>query len=270
VAADQSLPSDWKQAVLLAEVEAQTACPTAWSGGCMAGGPSAIDHGYLLIAHALQRRGIAASQAVVDGEKKDHLWVRRAPASNDWNAAKLFHYGNGCLITADSAFTVHGWYTYAGAAPSPPPPSGSCPVAPCPDPTWTAATLPDGWGSDEIGRARWQFNSSIYVGRYLDNTAVVIRNEPYCAAIGLSPYADGQPRASCPVRPDGHADRAAIELWLTGGYALESRAGATCAPHPSNPVMFEIGTGDCRLCSLNRYPSKTSGAPPEPVCGEWR
>lgn len=153
----------------------------------------------------------------------------------------------------------------APPVPTPAPVDGPCPVAPCPQRAWTADTLPDGWSSEEIGRARWQFNSSVYVGRYLDNTPVVIRNEPYCASIGMSPMADGQLRAACPVRPDGHPERVAVERWLTGGFVLESRNGTVCRLHPTNPVMFELGSGNCRMCSVLRF-----GSPAEPVCSEWR
>ena len=80
----------------------------------------------------------------------DHLWVVRAPNSKDWNATKLFNYGTGCLITADGAFTVHGWYTYTGGTPTPePPPVAGC-SSPLPPKVWTAETLPDGWGGDQI------------------------------------------------------------------------------------------------------------------------
>jgi hypothetical protein len=155
--------------------------------------------------------------------------------------------------------------------PTPPPtvPGAPCPIAPCPDLVWTAATLPDGWSEDEIGTARIQFNSSVYTGRYADNTLVVVHNEPYCASIGMSPMADGQPRASCPMRPDGHPEREAIEHWASGGYVLQAQNGATCVPHPTNPVMFELNGGNCRLCTVRTFKSKTPSHPDEPVCSGW-
>lgn len=121
-AVDQTLESGFKNSVWQAVAQAKLACPSAWVGDCMAQGPSGIDRGYLLIAKELQKAGIAASQAKYSwGKIQDHLWVRRAPGSLDWNATKLFFYGNGCLITGDGAFTVHGWYTFVGSDPTPPP-----------------------------------------------------------------------------------------------------------------------------------------------------
>jgi len=274
-AADQTTPNMFKQAVWRAVANAKAACAAAWRGDCLVAGEPGIDAGYLLIAKELQVAGWAASQAQDSaGRKYDHLWVRGSPATKDWNATKLFNYGNGCLITGDGAFTAHGWYTFIGDDPAPPPPTpeqppvtpppaGACPVAPCPDLVWTEATLPDGWSSEEIGRPRMQFNSSTYVGRWKDNTLVVKRNEPYCASIGMSPMADGQPRAACPLRPDGHADREALEAWASGGFKLESQNGATCVAHPTNPVMFELNGGNCRLCTVRTFKEG------KPLCGGW-
>lgn len=270
LAADQSVDSAWKQAVFGAVREAQAMCPAAWSGDCLSGGAADIDHGYLLISKALQSAGVDASQGrTPSGEVKDHLWVRRSPGSADWNATKLFFYGNGCLITGDGAFTAHGWYTYGGAAPTPPPQpppvTGTCPVGPCPELTWTEATLPDGWGRDEIGRARMHFNSSVYVGRCEDNTLLVTRNEPYCASIGMSPMANGILRDACPLRPDGHPDRVALETWASQGFRVEGENGARCDPCPAapdNPVMFALGSR-CRICTVRTFKNG------EPLCSEW-
>jgi len=172
--------------------------------------------------------------------------------------------GSGTLILSPQG-QAPAWFP-AGAAPPPPPPpppTGSCPIAPCPDLVWTEATLPDGWSSDEIGRPRLQFNTSTYVGRWKDNTLVVVRNEPYCASIGMSPMADGQPRAACPLRPDGHTDREVLEAWASQGFRLESQNGATCVAHPSNPVMFEPNGGNCRLCTVRTFKED------KPLCGGW-
>ena len=272
---DQTTSNWFKQSVWQAVSAAKAACPKVWSGDCLKAGEPGIDAGYLLISKELQKMGIAASQAQDSADRKyDHLWVRGPSAMKDWNATKLFNYGNGCLITGDGAFTAHGWYTFVGDDPTPPPPTperppvtpppaGACPATPCPDLVWTEATLPDGWSNEELGRPRMQFNSSTYVGRWKDNTLVVKRNEPYCASIGMSPMADGQLRAACPLRPDGHVDREALEAWASGGFKLESQNGATCMMHPTNPVMFELNGGNCRLCTVRTFKEG------KPLCGDW-
>jgi hypothetical protein len=266
-AADQSLPSEWKSAVWNAVAAAKQVCPSAWSGDCMAGGPSKIDQGYLLISKELQKAGIAASQAVSSsGQKADHLWVRRSPSSKDWNASKLFFYGNGCLITGDGAFTVHGWYTFVGGDPTPPPvdpppTSGSC-TAPLPPKVWTAETLPDGWGSDQIGQPRWELGCVPH-GNVVDCTPKVAPHAcDYCAAIGMGDIG-GQPRCGCPVRNECPGfkceERAACEAYLTGGTQLVARNGATCEYANNNPLQFKPNNGNCQLCSV--------GDPR--VCGGW-
>ena len=235
------------------------------------------------VAQALRADGLCAGQ---HDPGSDEIAVATQPGAV-WQAYHIFggYGGYGPVPPGEVERTVV-WYPgnarraylpgEGGSTqpPVPPTPSPSgCPAAPCPDPVWTEATLPDGWGREEIGRARWQFNTGTYVGRCSDNTAVVVRNEPYCASIGMSPYADGQPRASCPVRPDGHQERQSVEHWLTGGYVVEAKPGATCGPcsaAPTNPVMLELNDGKCRLCSVSKYPSKTAGTPAEPICGEWR
>jgi hypothetical protein len=266
-AQDQSLPTEWKQDVWKAVQKAQQACPAAWVGNCMRGGPGAIDQGYLLISKELQIAGGYASQGQTpSGERKDHLWVRRSSSSNDWNATKLFFYGNGCLITGDGAFTAHGWYTYVGSETTPPPEPP--PVAGCSDPlppkVWTAGTLPPGWGSDEIGKPRWVLGCKPH-NNVIDCTAKV---EPracdYCASIGMGDIG-GQQRCGCPVRNECPGfkceERQACEAYLTGGTKLEAKqgSGATCAFAHGNPFQFWPSGGNCRLCSV--------GDPR--VCGGW-
>ena len=136
------------------------------------------------------------------------------------------------------------------AAPTPTPPaSGAC-GNPLPPKVWTAATLPDGWGQNEIGRPRWMISCGRH-GKIIDCVAKV---EPracdYCASIGMGTMPDGvQPRCGCPVRQEGDPERVPCEAYLTGGTRLEARNGATCAFANSNPFQFEQNDGNCRLCS---------------------
>lgn len=115
---------------------------------------------------------------------------------------------------------------------------------------WTAATLPDGWGQNEIGRPRWMISCGRH-GKIID---CVSKIEPracdYCASIGMPLMPDGvQPRCGCPVRQEGHPERVPCEAYLTGGTRLEARNGATCAFANGNPFQFEQNDGNCRLCS---------------------
>jgi hypothetical protein len=263
-AADQSLPSEWKQGVWNGVRAAQASCPSAWSGDCLSAGPSGINDGYRLISAALQAAGTKASHAVVDGQLKDHLWIERSSGSKDWNASKLFYYGNGCLITGDGAFTVHGWYTYTGSggtAPPDPPSTDGC-SAPLPPKVWTPETLPDGWGSDQIGQPRWELGCTPH-GNVVDCTPKVSPHAcDYCTAIGMGEMG-GQPRCGCPVRNECPGfkceERVACEQYLTGGTKLESRNGASCSFAHNNPLQFFPNNGNCRLCSVG------DGR----VCGGW-
>ena len=276
-ASDQATDGSFKQAVWSAVQGAKQSCPTAWVGDCMAQGASAIDRGYLLIAKQLQKAGIAASQArTPSGKIHDHLYVRRSPGSSDWNATKLFFYGNGCLITGDGAFTAHGWYAYAGGdaqPPEPPPSPGSC-GAPLPPKVWTAATLPAGWGSNEIGRPRWSIACKPHFNDIDCTDKIGPHACSYCESIGMGTMPDGvQPRCDCPVRKEDAPDRQACEAYLTGGTRLQTCAeakaidpstsctptGAVCEFAHGNPYQFKPSGGTCRLCSVE-----------DPrVCGSW-
>jgi hypothetical protein len=151
--------------------------------------------------------------------------------------------------------------------PTPPsvdPPAGAC-GTPLPPKVWTAATLPDGWGPEEIGRPRWMISCGRH-GKIID---CVSKIEPracdYCASIGMGTMPDGvQPRCGCPVRQEGHVERVPCETYLTGGTKLQTCAEArsldpkvTCQPLPNaqcafahgNPFQFEQSDGQCRLCS---------------------
>jgi len=263
LATDQATTTGFKQAVWQAVQAAQAACPDAWNGNCMKAGVPGIDQGYLLIAKELQRVGWSASQAKDSGGKVyDHLYVRRIPGSSDWNATKLFYYGNGCLITGDGAFTVHGWYTFIGSDPTSPPvepPSTGACSDPLPPKVWTAGTLPPGWGQDEIGKPRWLISCKPHFN-VIDCTAKIAPQAcSYCISIGMGEMADGTPRCECPVRKEDAPDRVACEAYLTGGTKLEDKNGADCSLANNNPFQFWPSSGNCRLCS----------AEDPRVCGEW-
>lgn len=123
----------------------------------------------------------------------------------------------------------------------------SCPFDPCPE-----RTYPD-------GRPRWKYNAKRHTMGNGDSTPVVVNQLDYCRKVGLGDF-NGTPRASCPVRGDGHPERFAVEVWLTeGGPTRDSRNGQDCSPnHTDNPAAFLFGTGNCRMC--NR---------PKTVCSEW-
>jgi len=146
--------------------------------------------------------------------------------------------------------------------PQPPPPTsppGDCPALPCPASVWTAETLPSGWGSDMIGKAAWAWSCHERGRLWEDCTPIVVRQEPYCRAIGMSPMADGSLRAACPMRPDGHPEREVIELWLLGGAPVpDARGGQDCNPEGRPAFAVPRGSGDCRICSAD-----------EATCSEW-
>ena len=93
----------------------------------------------------------------------------------------------------------------------------------------------------------------------VDSTPVVVNQLEFCQAIGMGEMG-GLPRASCPVRPDGHPDRVACENYLREGPPTrDSRNGQDCTPNnTNNPAAFLNGTGNCRMCN----PAKT-------VCTAW-
>jgi hypothetical protein len=253
---DQS--STLRVQVAAAIKKSQEACPQRWADNqCLMLGVSGIDAAYDAIAAELQAGGLVAGQGSNDANPKaDHLTIGR-PGSNVVEEWKLFAYTNGCLTQTQ----------YKGAfKPRGGPVAESCPIEPCPLRRWSADTLPPGWGDNEIGNPAWKFNARVHTMGNGDSTPVVIRQEPFCGAIGLSPYADGTPRAACPVRPDGHPERVAVENWLLfGGPKRDSRNGQDCTPNNTdNPFAFLAGTGNCRMCSSNAlWTVKDLG------CTEW-
>jgi len=137
--------------------------------------------------------------------------------------------------------------------------AAACPVAPCPIREWTRETLPDGWGDDEIGRAAWSWKAKAHTMGNCDSTPAVKRQLGFCQSIGFN-NPNEPPRAECPVRPDGHPDREAVERWLLGGGpVIDSRNGQDCRPNNTdNAFAFLCGTGNCRICDTGKK-----------TCSEW-
>jgi hypothetical protein len=95
--------------------------------------------------------------------------------------------------------------------------------------------------------------------RVLDSTPLVGPDPAYCAAIG---YTDG--RSTCPVRPEGHPQREACELYATGRAVDTGRPGPTwrlegrlcrsrasgCENHPDNQyLLLAFGRGTYQACA---------------------
>lgn len=137
----------------------------------------------------------------------------------------------------------------------PAPPANGCPAPPCPLRVWTAETLPPGWGQDAIGTPAWKLKCKPHGRDKVDCTPVTDRQEPYCRKIGMSPDGDGKLKAACPMRPDGHPQRAEVEAWVTGGTKLE---GPGCEFVDGNPMQYFQAGGKCRLCSADGL-----------TCGGW-
>jgi hypothetical protein len=223
-----------------------------WNGQCLVSGPSGIDAGFEAIARELQRAGYGAGQASNDANPKaDHLYVRRSKMSvaepTVWEQIHLFSYGDGCLTKNPYK---GAWRDRNSVV------TESCPIEPCPIRTWSRETLPPGWGDNEIGRPAYEVKAIKHTMGNADGSVVVIRQEPYCAATGQSPMADGNPRAACPMRLPGSgkdAEQVVIEQWiLFGGFTRVSRNGQDCTPNnTTNPAAFLDGTGNCRICSAN-------------------
>jgi hypothetical protein len=95
----------------------------------------------------------------------------------------------------------------------------------------------------------------------LDSTPLVGPDAAYCAKVG---FADG--RSFCPVRPEGHPERSACELYVTGRAADTARPGPTwylgsrfctgrasgCENHPENQYqLVAYAGGSYRACGKN-------------------
>ena len=238
--------------------------PEKWRGdGACLISVSGIDEAFLGISTELLRNPgqpiIAGQSIAVGGQRSDCIFANRT-GTKKYEEMHLFDYGRACVATGPNAFK-HLYLREGNGTVTPPPVTDACPFAPCPDRVWTAETLPPGWGEDRIGTARWRFNVHLHTMGNNDSAPVTDRNEPYCASIGMSPMADGTLRAGCPVRPDGHIEREAVENWLLeGGPKVEGRNGQDCkANNNDNPFAFLAGTGNCRICNT-----------PKTTCSEWQ
>jgi hypothetical protein len=210
----------------------------------------------------LRAMGLCAGQ---HGPGTDEIAVA-SKAGSPWEGYHIYAgagwddpEGDGTIVWAPQA--RRPVYKAPGATPPPPPPADACPFAPCPARVWTAETLPPGWGQDAIGTPRWQFNAHGYPPDKVDVTAVVVRNEPYCAATRQSPMATGTLRDQCPMRGEEGPERVAVENWLTGGTAVEAKSGSgtRCEKAEGNPMQFHKADGNCRMCASS-----------DPrVCTEW-
>lgn len=196
----------------------------------------------------LRRRGVCAGQHAPDTDEIAAATSTTAPREG-WHVYVGPEDGPGTVLWSPQA--ARPAYAAAPAVPPPPasPPGGSCPAPPCPARVWTEATLPDGWGRDMIGKPRWEWSCHESGRAWADCTPVVVRNEPYCASIGMSPMADGSPRAACPMRPDGHLEREAVEWWLVGAPVPD---GPDCDPPGRPAYAVPRGSGACRLCDASK------------------
>ena len=174
--------------------------------------------------------------------KADLLWHHQA-------TGELYAWlMNGTRVTAGSYLTPSRFADTRWQI-VPRPPSGAGNTCPVPRPL----------RAYEDGRPRWKYNSKPHTMGNVDSTPVVVNQLEFCQAIGMGEMG-GLPRASCPVRPDGHPDRVACEDYLREGPPTrDSRNGQDCTPNnSSNPAAFLNGTGNCRMCN----PAKT-------VCTDW-
>jgi hypothetical protein len=191
----------------------------------------------------LRRRGVCAGQ---HNPGTDEIAVASSPTAprEGWHVYAGAEDGPGTVVWSPGAARL-AWsapVTAPDLPPVPDPPATTCPAPPCPD----------------RAKGRWKIKTKLHSPKIVDNTAVTVDQEPFCRATGMSPMADGTLRAGCPMRPDGHPERSAVEAWVTGGTKLEARNGATCTPVLGNPFQFYRAGGGCRLCSADGL-----------TCGGW-
>lgn len=149
----------------------------------------------------------------------------------------------------------------AGPAPkpSPTPEPGATP-----DPSATPAAPQASGCGDPLPGALAQINVKVHQrgdSRWLlDSTPIVGPDAAYCAKIG---FTDG--RSMCPVRVEGHPEREACELYVTGRARDTGRSGPTwyvdgslctgppaCDNHPDNQYqVFAYKNGLYKACGKN-------------------
>jgi hypothetical protein len=242
---------------------AQTKCPAAWANDqCLVRGVAGIDV-HRDISRELQGAGMwPASSKQPEGRPSDG----RTRADNVYEEWKLFAYTNGCLTGNPYKGAVRPMVE------EPPVVVRACP-APVPPRLWTEATLPPGWGSDEIGQPRFEVKAKDH-SRVVDSTPIVApRACEYCESIGMGEMSPGVPRCGCPVRPDGHPDRVACEdvllvppagvhgpKWVKDGSTV---ALASCSVAPDsdpcvtdNPFQAESRGQAIRACAWDMAESR--------------
>lgn len=122
---------------------------------------------------------------------------------------------NHSVFFGNGSWTGNGFGKFKGCHedvdPTEPPPAGECP-APHPD----------------LARMKFRIHEK---GNHLDTTWTTVNQEPFCREIGMSPMADGTPRAGCPVRPEGNEERFPCEMdlcdqkWQCNGVPIEGWRG---------------------------------------------
>ena len=134
-----------------------------------------------------------------------------------------------------------------------------------PDPSATPAAPTDSGGcGDPLPGALAQVNVKVHQRGdnhwLLDSTPLVGPDAAYCAKIG---FTDG--RSMCPVRVEGHPEREACELYVTGRARDTGRSGPTwyadgalctgrpgCENHPDNQyLVIAYQNGLYKACGKN-------------------
>ena len=144
-------------------------------------------------------------------------------------------------------------------------------VAPAPTADPNASPTPEPGGGEGAGAcgsplppALSRLNVKVHLklenAWVLDSTPLVGPDAAYCAKVGFPD------RSICPVRPEGHAERSACELYVTGRAVDTGRPGPTwyrgssfctgpasgCSNHDENQYLLVVHTsGSYRACGRN-------------------
>lgn len=202
-----------------AAMERVTRCQTGTN--CDAG-PSA-DEFFDQVNAELRAQGLCAGRHNDSPPgASDEIAVATA-CTGTWESYHVYNYGGGKVVWSPGAArpSYRIPEKYCGPAPPTPtpPPAGGCP-APHPD----------------LSRMKFKSKED---GSHLDTTWTTVNQEPFCAEIGMSPMEDGTLRAGCPVRPEGHVDRATCEAVL-----CDQKWECNGEPYP--PYRGNPAQTDCR------------------------
>jgi len=163
----------------------------------------------------------------------------------------------------DSSPVTQG--TLPPAQPGQTPTATPAPGDPSPSPSPSASPTPDTSGcGDPLPPPISQISVKVHLrggdAWTLDSTPQVV-DRAYCEAIG---FTDG--RSFCPVRPEGHPERQACELYAVGRARDTDRPGPTwyfrdafcasrasgCVNHPDNQYQLKIYVGGTfKACARN-------------------